>query len=158
MVEQNNSEKLELPGELNEHQGCLTPEGIEGLFEENNIEYTNLSHYPECVFLSPYINILKRKGVIDKEPTDTSPKFFISDGKDTSKLASFLAGVIKGNYLRIYLLTHENKKDDPVLFFINWQARRNLTVTYTVGLEEAADFCERYWDNERALFKKRQRK
>lgn len=115
-----------------------TPMGIENFFEENSIDYLDLSYSPEVFYLLPYINILKREGVLEIDTT-------LPIGSPNTRM-------------NIYLLSHENKPGDQVLFFINWQESRNLTVTYTVDLDVGADFCERYWENEREKFYSKRKK
>ncbi|KUK77321.1 MAG: hypothetical protein XD93_0403 [candidate division WS6 bacterium 34_10] len=135
MVEQDNRDNPIIPGEIKEHELDWDQEHFESFLDIENVEFSDWSNHPENLYLSPLVTILDKENIFEIDKT--------IDNK------------IVTNKVFAYLIKYSEDTNEDRLVLINWQARKGKVVTYSVNPEEAADFCERYWDNERALFKER---
>lgn len=137
MVEQENTDKLIIPGEIKEYELDWDREHFESFLDDKDIEFSNWSNHPENLYLSPLVIILDKENIFEIDKT--------VDNK------------IITNKVFTYLIKYSEDKNDDRLVLINWQARKGRVVTYSVNPEEAIEFVEKYWDNERALFKERKK-
>jgi hypothetical protein len=139
LVEQNDNDKLLIPGEITEYEMDWDPIHFETFLEDEEIDYFNLINHEietyALLYLSTFISILRTEGIVEIDDTTSDVEI--------------------ESYLYIYFIKYSDNPEDDRLVFINWRKKDNKTVVYSVNPEEEIVFLDRYMQYKNKMAQKK---
>jgi hypothetical protein len=128
VVEQDNNDKLLIPGEITEYEMDWDPIDFAKFLEDVTVGYYNFINprveTGALQYFSTFISILRTEGIVEIDDTTSDEEI--------------------ESYLYVYFINYSDNPQDDRLVFINWRKKENKTVVYSVNPEEEINFLERY--------------